>query len=332
MLISLQLLACTAVIVFAGSRISRYGDMIAEKTGMGRTWVGVILMASVTSLPELVTGISSVALYKLPNIAAGDVFGSCMFNLLILAMLDVGTKQATISSVAHQGQVLAASFGILLLGVATTAMLVPGSLPAFGWIGASSVVLLLLYAAAMRAVFKYEKRKMAEFLSELAEEPHYGRTSTGEAIRRFALYAAVLVAAAAYLPRVADEFATITGLGRTFVGTFFVALATSLPEIVVSGAAVRMGAVDLAMGNVLGSNLFNLAILALDDLMYFEGPLLSHVSANHAVTAVAAMMMTAIAIIGLTYRSKKRLLYFSWESLGIALVYLVTTLILFARR
>jgi len=332
MLISLQLLACTAVIVFAGSRISGYGDMIAEKTGMGRTWVGVILMASVTSLPELVTGISSVALYKLPNIAAGDVFGSCMFNLLILAMLDVGIKQAPISSVAHQGQVLAASFGILLLGVATTAMLVPGSLPGFGWIGASSVVLLVLYAAAMRAVFKYEKRKMAEFLSELAEEPRYDRTSTGEAIVRFALYAALLVAAATYLPRVADEFATITGLGRTFVGTLFVALATSLPEIVVSGAAIRMGAVDLAMGNVLGSNLFNLAILALDDLMYFEGPLLSHVSANHAVTAVAAMMMTAIAIVGLTYRSKKRILYFSWESLGIGLIYLVATLILFAKR
>jgi len=81
----IQFAACTAIILYSGTRLSLYGDVIAEKSGLGRTWIGVILMASVTSLPELVTGISSVAIYNLPNIAAGDVLGSCMFNLLILA-------------------------------------------------------------------------------------------------------------------------------------------------------------------------------------------------------------------------------------------------------
>jgi cation:H+ antiporter len=76
----LQFLACTAVIVFAGTRLTEYSDVIAEKTGLGRTWIGVVLMASVTSLPELMTGISSVVIFDLPNIAAGDVLGSCMFN------------------------------------------------------------------------------------------------------------------------------------------------------------------------------------------------------------------------------------------------------------
>ena len=70
----LQFALVTAVIVFAGYHLSTYGDVIAEKTGMGRTWVGVILMASVTSLPELITGASSVAIFDLPNIAIGDVF------------------------------------------------------------------------------------------------------------------------------------------------------------------------------------------------------------------------------------------------------------------
>ena len=73
MLIWLQFIACTALIVFCGSRLSQYGDVIAEKSGMGRTWIGVVLMASVTSLPELITGISSVALFHVPDIAAGDV-------------------------------------------------------------------------------------------------------------------------------------------------------------------------------------------------------------------------------------------------------------------
>jgi cation:H+ antiporter len=105
----LQFALVTGVIFFAGANLSKYGDMIAEKTGLGRTWVGVILTASVTSLPELVTGVSSVAAFNLPGIALGDVFGSCMFNLLILAGLDVMSRSKPISAKAHQGHVLAAS-------------------------------------------------------------------------------------------------------------------------------------------------------------------------------------------------------------------------------
>src|SRR3970040_418723 len=120
-MIWLQFVALTAIIFFSGSKLSKYGDIIAEKTGMGRTWIGVILMASVTSLPELVTGISSSAFYKLPDIAAGDVFGSCMFKILILSLLDVGALPP-LSNRAHQGHVLSGSFGILLLGIAAIAI------------------------------------------------------------------------------------------------------------------------------------------------------------------------------------------------------------------
>src|SRR4030067_334605 len=82
--------ACSAVIVFTGVKLSRYGDVIAEKSGLGRTWVGIALMASITSLPELVNGASATAIFRLPDLAAGDIFGSCLFNLLILSFLDVG--------------------------------------------------------------------------------------------------------------------------------------------------------------------------------------------------------------------------------------------------
>ena len=87
MLVWIQFAACAAVICYAGAKLSYYGDIIAEKTGLGRTWIGVVLMASVTSLPELITGVSSVALADVPDIAAGDVLGSCMFNILIIALL-----------------------------------------------------------------------------------------------------------------------------------------------------------------------------------------------------------------------------------------------------
>ncbi len=96
---------CTLSIVYSGTRLSKYGDIIAEKTGLGRAWIGVVLMASVTSLPELVTGISSVTYAGVPDIAVGDVLGSCVFNMLILTILDTMYQPAPISTKAHQGHV-----------------------------------------------------------------------------------------------------------------------------------------------------------------------------------------------------------------------------------
>jgi cation:H+ antiporter len=332
MFVWIQFLACTVVIFFCGSRLSHYGDVIAEKTHAGRTWIGVVLMASVTSLPELITGVSSVALYHVPNVAVGDVLGSCMFNLLILAVLDVGRRRDPISSVAQQGQVLTAAFGGVLLGAVSISILSAKSIPAAGWIGVYSFVFLGLYLVAMRAVYKYEKKRIAAYISEVKEEDHYQKISKSQAYLRFALYALPVVAAAVFLPYVAEEIAAITGLGQTFVGSIFIALSTSLPEIVVTQAALKIGSVDLAVGNVLGSNLFNIAILGIDDIFYFKGPILSHTSPSNAITACGALTMTALVTMALTYRSKKKYFLISWDSLGIVLAYSVTVLMLYLQR
>src|SRR5688572_2783599 len=119
MFLWLQFAACAGVILISGTYLSKYGDIIAEKTGLGRTWIGVVLMASVTSLPELITGISSVAVYDLPDIAAGNILGACMLNLVMIPVLDALGGSAPISSRVHQGHVLTAGFGILLLGIVT---------------------------------------------------------------------------------------------------------------------------------------------------------------------------------------------------------------------
>jgi cation:H+ antiporter len=149
----LQLVVCTGIILVSGAYLSKYGEVIAEKTGLGRTWVGVALMASVTSLPELVTGISSVAIFDLPNIALGDVLGSCMFNILILALLDSMGGSAPISTKAHQGQVLTAAFGILMLGLVNMSILASALMPSVGWVGVYSFAIVAIYLVAMRAVF-----------------------------------------------------------------------------------------------------------------------------------------------------------------------------------
>ena len=329
-MIWLQFVACTALILFSGYKLAFYGDIIAEKTGLGRTWVGVVLMASVTSLPELITGVSSIAVFDLPNIAAGDALGSCMFNMLIIAMLDFMDGPTPLSARAHQGQVLAAGFGMLLLGLVSISLAGGAAMPRIGWISVSSLVFLGVYLVAIRTVFLYEHRRIGEFVKDVAEEAHYRHITKARAFAMYGLNALVIVAAATYLPRIGESIAEVTGLGRTFVGSVFIAVSTSLPELVVSLGALRLGAVDIALGNLFGSNLFNVGILAIDDVMYTRGALLANVSQAHLITTSAAIVMTAIAVIGLTYQTTRKLKFFTLDSVAILVVYAAATSILYA--
>lgn len=332
MIIWLQFFICTAVIVFAGIRLSKYGDVIAEKTGLGRTWIGVVLLASVTSLPELITGASSILVFDLPEIAAGDVLGSCMFNILIIALIDFASPRvAPVSSRAHQGQVLTAGYGILLLGLVAFSIFAGARIPVLGWFGFSSVIFILAYLLAMRMVFLYEKKRIIE-LPPADETSQYAHITKTRAYVLYGLHAVFIIAAAAWLPHLGDQISEMTGLGNTFVGSVFIALSTSLPELVITVGAIRIGSVDLAFGNILGSNLFNIGILAFDDLIYTKGPLLAAVSSNHIVSAIGAVMMTAIAVIGLTYRTDKKFLFLAWDSVAIVAVYMTTTWILYTLR
>ena len=328
-------IACTAVILFTGTLLSKYGDILAEKSGLGRTLIGVILMASVTSLPELITGISSIIIFDLPNIAAGDVIGSCMFNLVILALLDLVDlgNPLPLPARAHQGHVLSAGFGILLLGLVVMGVVAGERLPRIAWIGVYSVVFIAVYMVAMRMIFLHEKNRISRFIEEMAEELQYQHMSGARALAMYVLNAVVLIGAATYLPHLGEQIAELTGLGQTFVGNILIALSTSLPEVAVSVAAVRIGAIDMAVGNLFGSNLFNIAVLALDDILYVKGPLLLWISSTHTVAAVSAICMTAIAIIGLTYRTtNKKPLFFSWDSLGILGIYSVAIVLLYRAR
>ncbi len=330
MAVWIQFFICTLLILFSGMKLSVYGDIIAEKSGMGRTWVGVIMIASVTSLPELITGVSSIAFFDLPDIAAGDVLGSCMFNLLIIALLDFVGGATPFSAKAHQGQVLGAGFGILLLGLVAITLSAIGIVPSIAWISLSSLVFLGVYLIAMRTVFLYERSRILEFAKEIAEEAKYAHVSRKRAYLLYGANAVVIIIIATYLPYLGDQIAEMTGLGRTFVGSILIASSTSLPEVAVSVGALRIGAADIALGNLFGSNLFNIGILAIDDMIFTRGPLLAHISGSHIITTIAALTMTAIAVVGITYRTSKQRQLFPWDSVGIVLIYLTTTAVLYA--
>ena len=325
-------LVCTAVIVYSGTKLSKYGDIIAEKSGMGRAWTGLILMASVTSLPELITGISSVTYADVPDITVGDVLGSCVFNMLILALLDTLQKEMPISTKAHHGHVLSGGFGIIMLGVVVLSLFLGNRVLPLGWIGPYTILFMVSYLVGVRLIYYYNKKELAAFVKEMAVELRYKESSTKSAVIHYTLNALVVIIAAVFLPGIGAGIAESTGLGQSFVGNIFIALSTSLPEVVVCFTAVRMGAVDLAIGNLFGSNIFNIFILGIDDIFFVKGPLLAFVSPNHMISALSAIIMTAIAIIGLTYHVEKKPLFLSWDSIVIVFVYILNLMLLYMVR
>lgn len=330
MLLWLEFLGVTGLIVFSGIKLTRYGDIISEKTGLSRLWLGMVLMAGVTSLPELATGLSAVSA-DLPDIAAGNIFGSCVFNVFILGILDTLSRKVPLSLKINQGNILTAGMSVLLLGGVSLSLFLGDKLPGLGWIGLYTPLIAWGYLGTMRMAFKFE-RKRSPSLSERDKERPASRMTLRAAVGRYTLYAAMVVGAAIFLPSIAEGLAEMTGLGRTFIGNTFVAISTSLPELTVSFASLRIGAVDMAVGNIFGSNIFNIFILAIEDVFYFKGPLLSFVESQNMIPAVLAMAMTGLAIAGLIYNSEKKRFLWAWDSLGIILIFFANLFLLYVFR
>ncbi len=167
----LQFAALVVLIALAGSRLSRYGDIIAEKTGLSGTWIGVVMLATVTSLPELATGVSAVAFAGTPDLAVGDVLGSCVFNLAIIVLLDFLHRKESVYRRASQGHILSAGFGIMLIGFAGFSIVLSsqGSVAQIGHIGIYTPIIVILYFVAMRTVFRYERENFKESAEQAAE-------------------------------------------------------------------------------------------------------------------------------------------------------------------
>ena len=322
-----QFAVCAVLIARAGYVLSRSADTLADAYGWGRGWVGLALLATVTSLPELASGISAVAFVDAPNLAVGNALGACVVNLLFLVVVDALQRQQPMYREASATHLLSAGFGVVMLGFVALSLLTGTRAPALLHVGIYSPMLLALYLLALKGVHGHEREAMAA-----ASAPHgpVPAAQTRDAWRRFAIAAGVVLAAGSWLPKVADGLATALGLSRSFVGTVLMAVVTTLPEMAVTLGALRLGALDMAIGNLLGSNLFNVMILAVDDVFYMRGPLLADAASVHAGTAVTALVMTGLVIIGLIMRPKGRTLrVVSWISVGLAAIYVVNAALVY---
>lgn len=327
----IEFVICAGVILYAGSKLSIYGDAIADKTGLGKNWIGLVLLATVTSLPELITGISSVTMHDLPDLAVSGTIGSCMFNMMVIAILDLLSRHKPVSQLVHQGHMISCGFGIILLSLVAVDIMFGKKFPTIALLNLDPVsfVFIGLYLLAMKLIYDYEKSRIASFVEEIAEATSTDKKSLRSIVVLFLIHSALIVAAACYLPGIGEEIAKQTGLGESLIGSSFIAITTSLPEITVSVAAARIGAFDMAVGNLLGSNLFNVAILSVVDGFYQKAPLLRSVSPDNSATALFAIIALAIVVIGLTYRSEKKFWFLAGDAIAICLVYFASCAMLF---
>jgi len=288
-----------AAIMVAGATLARNGAAIAERTGLGRVWVGALLVAGATSLPELTTDTAAV-LRDSPELATGDLFGSNMANMAVLGVLALTFRRARLIQREALGIILAASVAIVLTGLATLFIVTRLE---HSIAGAFSYGSLALLGAAALGFFMFPAYREVILESEpaLADLPSLRR-----AVGLFAAAAVLILVAAPVLVWSAEEIAEITGLAETFVGAFALALATSLPELAAAFAAVRMGELDLAVGNLYGSNAINMAVLVWLDALYTKAPLLDGLDTSNAVAGIIAILLMMVGLTSMVLRAERR--------------------------
>jgi cation:H+ antiporter len=301
--ILLYFFGAASVVAFCGIYLTRYADVIGQKTRLGRTLAGIILLATATSLPELAVD-CNLAYSGQADLVMGDLLGSSLMNLLILAILDLihrgPTHILTGRAAAHA---LSATMSIVMTGICLLFLITPFRFTLAG-VGPGSLLLAATYLLGLRLVY-YDQQYGMKKATAGDEAPDDSKVPLKHAVIGYAVSAIGILLAAPVLASSAEDLATASGLGGTFIGTTLVAISTSMPEMVTTLAAVRSGAFDLAVGNILGSNTFNMLILLPADLFY-DGSLLTSASATHAVTAVCVILATSFVTLGLLYRPEHR--------------------------
>ncbi len=329
--VNIALVVVAAVVVWgAGTRISRVVDAIAERTGIGRVFAGFLLLGGVTSLPELASAVTA-SYSGHASLALSGLLGSVATNVLLLAIADaVLGRDALTSVVAHPATLLQGTLGILLLGVVAAGITV-GDIELFG-IGVWSASLVPLFAIAVWLSSRYENRPtwivaggglpMAPPTPSTASEHGASQTLRGLVVDATVTGLIILVAGS-LLAETGDAIAYQTGIGESLVGFLLVGLATSLPEISSMVAAVRLHRYELAIGDIFGTNLFDLLLIPVADIAYGRAPILSTGGRFEALAALLGIVLTAIYVVGLLDRRNRTFLRMGYDSLVAIVVYVV---------
>jgi len=303
-----------AILVVAAVKLAQYGDVIAVRTKLSGMFIGSLLLAGATSLPELLSAVNALAI-DAPDLAAGSMFGSSMINMFMLALLDLLNQHSRILRQVAVSHALTASLVTLMMGLAMFFILADID-TSVGWIGLDSLVIVFVYVGGVRLI----QAQGGMPPSEIPEE-ETGIPSLSRALLGFGVATLVLMIVTPQLVGSANQIAELTGLGTGFIGVALLGLITSLPELVAITAAVRIRAFDLAVGNLFGSNLFNMFALGLTDFFYLDGRFLGTIDPVFALVGLLGLILTSLGLIGNIARVERRLGFVEVDALLILIVY-----------
>jgi len=313
-------LGCSAAIVLAGTRLANYGDAIGKRTGIGQGWIGLLLLATVTSIPELTTTMTGAWLGT-PNIAVGNAFGSNLFNVVIIAVLDIMLiRRTTVLSRVRRHHVASGALAILLTAIAMLGIVLEWPY-AWGGISPFSFLILAIYIIGVYALYRVER-------DAYRDEDQDDNANTSLPLRTaaigFAVCAGVIIAAGIFLISSAKALSEMTGISASVMGAVLVAVVTSLPEMATSFGALRIGAFDMILGNLFGSNMFNILTIFFADIAFRRGSIFAGLgggATDQLVVALLGVLLTGIAVVAIAVRPKRRVLGIGVESLALLVTY-----------
>jgi cation:H+ antiporter len=322
----IKFLVTAGLIVFAATQLAKYGDIIAVRTRLGGMFIGVLLLAGATSLPEVLTTISSLN-QNAPNLAAGNLLGSNTFNMFLLAVIDILHRDQRILRRSALKHALTGSLTVFIIGLVVFFMVANIDLK-IGWVGIDSLIIIGAYILAVRLIQGNAAHHISsEDLNEIpADTPSLWRGILG-----FVIAAAALVVITPFMVESSTQIAEITGLGTTFIGTTLVALVTSLPELVTTLAAIKIGAHDMAIGNLFGSNLFNMFALGLTDIFFTQGRFLAAIDPSFLLVGILGLLMTGMGLIGNLAKLEKRIWFIELDAFALMVVYFLGLWLLYIR-
>lgn len=324
-MIWLQFIVSSALLVAAAIKLAEYGDVIAIRTKLGGMFIGTLLLAGATSLPEFLTTVNSIN-QNVVDLAAGNLFGSNMFNMFMLAVLDMIFLGQRLLRKAATKHALSGSLATLMIGLVVFFILADIDLR-LGWIGLDSLIVMATYIVGV-LILQGNKPLQAV---DIEDEEIKNLPSLKKALLGFSTATLVLVVVTPWLVRSSSGIAEITGISTGFIGTALLAIITSLPELVTTVSAVRVGAIDLAIGNLFGSNMFNMFAIGVADLFYLDGRFLSAIAPGFVLVGLLGLLLTIFGLIGNLARLERKILFLEIDALVLAISYFVGLWFLYNR-
>lgn len=326
--LNLALFVASAVVIWvAGTKLSRYADAIAERTGVGKAFIGALLLGGITSLPEGATTVTASAIGSAP-LAVNNLLGGVAMQVALLAVVDGAVRGTALSARIRKPVVLlqaALLIVVLALVVSGITLGEVGVLGVGAWSAAVFATSLcgfyLIHQHRSHETWEPEAPPRGDDGGKLDEDNEAKDRSTRRLVIGTAGAGLAILTAGYTVARSADALAGQTGLGASFVGVLFLAVATSLPEASTTLSAVRMGQYEMAFSNVLGANILDLTLLFLADAAYRGGPVLAEVGRFSTLAALLALLLTAIYLVALLERRRRVVFGFGIDSVVVLALY-----------